>query len=129
MKETGDTFQFGCPVCSKTIIDFGNVDCEYLQALCSHVVLVHSMDEFIDVDESIEEVVDEMERRMEEDKEITVIELMAEYADNSNGEYQLFCLDDPNSVPLLYVTICLLIKMLDDTQKNKNTGKTDMVVH
>lgn len=131
MKEADDAYQFDCPVCGQTIVDFRDADYEYLRTLCPHVVLVHSMNEFVNVDESMEVVVDEMERMMEEDDGMTMTELMAEYADHSDGEYHLFCLDDPNSIPLLDVTIALLVQMTDDheTQQSKNTGRKDMTIH
>lgn len=120
-------YKFDCPVCGKIILDFGTE--EYFIGRCSHVVLSYSdaMQEFGEIDESMEEVVAELEERLadneehEEDddyEEITMIELIEEYAQNSNGQYELYSIDDPNSVPPLYETIYLLIKMIDGDESD-----------
>lgn len=119
--EADDSIQFNCPVCGETILDFGEE--EYFIGLCSHIVLSYSfaMQEFGDIDESMEDVVNEMSRRLDEE-DTTMIELIEEYAQNSNCQYELYSIDDPNSVPPLYETVYLLIKMVDKKkpQKTKN---------
>ena len=118
--------RFDCPVCGENIIDFNNENGEFFSGSCDHV-LVYSFvgQDFGDYDESMEDVVSELEERLAENEEhvddddyeeLTMIDLLEEYAANSNGKYALYYINDPNSPPPLNETVYFLVRMINEEE-------------
>jgi hypothetical protein len=128
MKEKNDAMRFDCPVCGENIVNFHKE--ESFSGICPHIALSYSqsLQDFCDIDESLEEAVDEMRETLEEHEgdddyeDITLIDLVAEYAGNSNGKYALYSIDDPTGEPHVYETIYFLIKMAEE-KKHKRAKK------
>ncbi len=130
MKSKNDAMRFDCPVCGSTIVDFRKE--ESFSGICPHIALSYSssLGDFCDIDESIEDIADEMRKKLEEHeadddyKDITLIDLVAEYAAKSGGKYALYSIDDPTGEPHVYETVYFLIKMTEE-KKTKKKAKTN----